>query len=387
MRFLCVNKSARANIFGQEYELKPLDPRLQNIEDILVTDNFSASELFKRHPDVLLNLSFDRGRCKGFPRMVNTVSDIDRPGNVLILRNGGIGDHVLFLPALRIFRRCFPRGSKIWLSTQKEKHPIFTDNRDIDRLLSLPLRLDILLQVDYLIDFSERDDLNKFTRLHMTDYFLDFLSIDYTRIKDKAPRISWDPSRSPGISKTFEQAEDPSRPRVLLNWTASNALREFPPEKLLFLVETFKEVGFVVAQQKALEARTRELLRPYGDKVLDLTAMMRSLDDYLSVIALCDAVVTTDTAAYHLAEALGKPSLVLFGPTRDELWIRYYKRVKPLRAAYSGSTCRSPCGIVKSLEGCPESRLKGTSFSPCLMAIPRERIRLAFTELLQDTGS
>jgi hypothetical protein len=35
MRFLCVRQPTRANIFGEEFDLKPLDSRLENIQDIL----------------------------------------------------------------------------------------------------------------------------------------------------------------------------------------------------------------------------------------------------------------------------------------------------------------------------------------------------------------
>jgi ADP-heptose:LPS heptosyltransferase len=102
------------------------------------------------------------------------------------------------------------------------------------------------------------------------------------------------------------------------------------------------------------------------------------------VVANCDAVVSTDTAAGHLAEALGKPSFTLFGPTRDDIWIRYYKRANPLRAEYTGKTCSSPCGLIKNTaEGCPETVKLGTYYSPCLLSISREKIALSFDAFLK----
>ena len=156
MKFLCVNQTVRANIFGQIYHLSPLDQRRQNINDILVTDNFSASELLARHPDVLLNINVSMDKGMRFPRLVNRVSDIRSGDKVLILRNGGTGDHILFLPALDVFRRHFPADAEIWLASQKEKHPLFAGNRNLDRLIPLPVRLDELMKADCLIDFSSR---------------------------------------------------------------------------------------------------------------------------------------------------------------------------------------------------------------------------------------
>jgi ADP-heptose:LPS heptosyltransferase len=386
MRFLCVRQPTRANIFGQEYDLKPLDSRLENVQDILATDNFSAAELLSNHPEILAGVCLDREGCAGFPKMVHRLEDIEVPGKILIIRNGGIGDHVLFLPALRVFRNVFPKGSEIWLSTQKEKHPIFRNNNAIDMLLPLPLSMDFLFKVDYLIDFSERDDLEDFHNLHMTDYFLNFLGIDYNRVPDKTPRIDWDPTNVPQVLRVFDDARktDKDKPLVLLNWTASNALRQLPPDALLFLVNAFPGIRFVVAQHRSLRDQTQDFLQRCRIDVLDVTPYMEDLAAYMTAVLHCDAVVTTDTGALHLAEAFAKPCLVLYGPTRDELWTRYYRNVYPLRAEYEGDTCRSPCGLIKSTTGCSESRLRKSPYSPCLLGITRERIQDAFTGLLRQ---
>jgi ADP-heptose:LPS heptosyltransferase len=111
---------------------------------------------------------------------------------------------------------------------------------------------------------------------------------------------------------------------------------------------------------------------------------MASLTDYITLIDCCDGVVSTDTGTVHLAEALGKPALVLYGPTRDDLWIRYYRKALPLRAEYSGKTCRSPCGRIKNTEaGCPEAILYDRQYSPCLLSIPEAKIVARFSTLLQ----
>jgi ADP-heptose:LPS heptosyltransferase len=387
MRFLCVKQPVRANIFGQDYHLKPLDSQIENIEDLLVTDNFSAYELLTRHQDLLCQVNFDIRKCRGFPRLINNLTELEAGGIALIMRNGGIGDHIMFLPALRVFREMFPPDIQIWLATQKEKHPLFDNNLCIDRLYPLPLRLDVLLKADYLIDFSYRNDWYDLDRLHMTDSFLNFLNIDYEKIEEKTPKLEWDTSRSPEISSVFKDLRkaNPGKLLIMLNWKSSNYLRDLPPEKLLFLSKEFKDVIFVIAQSKALSEEAAKLTRGYGDNIFNCSSKMDSLTDYITAVANCDAVVSTDTATGHLAEALGKYSLIIFGPTKEDLWIRYYQKMHPLRPDYYGRTCRPPCGLIKNVEnGCPEALLMGSLYSPCLLSIANEKICLAFQKLIKS---
>jgi ADP-heptose:LPS heptosyltransferase len=279
-----------------------------------------------------------------------------------------------------------PPKSKIWLSVQKDKHPLYDNNKDIDRLYSMPLRFDILLKADYLIEFSEKDDIQDFKRLHMSDYYLNFMKIDYMSIKNKQPKIEWGNKRSSKITSLFEEVKkrNPDKPLFLLNWKSSNRLRDIPPEKLLFLTEIYKkDIIFVVAQQSNLSKDVDKLMGDGRKNVVNCTSKMDALEDYISAIANCDAMITTDTATGHLAEALGKPSMVIYGPTFDDNWIRYYENTYPLRAKYTGKTCCSPCGLTKNTEqGCPESVLLGTPYSPCLLHISQERILSKFSQIL-----
>jgi len=221
--------------------------------------------------------------------------------------------------------------------------------------------------------------------LHMTDSCLKFLGIDHEKIKNKTPKLSWDKNLSPRVSKFFqdEKKRNPRKLFVLLNWRASNVLRDIPPEKILFMVKEFKDVQFVIAQQNEYSAEVLSILEGYGDNLLNITEHIATLKDYITAIACCDAVVTTDTSTGHLAEALGKYSLVLYGPTRDELWIRYYKKTLPVRANYFGKSCQSPCGIIKAVgQGCPESQSSKNHYSPCLLSISKKTIINTFHEMI-----
>jgi hypothetical protein len=392
MRFLAVKEESHAQIFGEDFHLRPLDSRRQNLEDILATDDFSASELLSRHRGLVLEVKFDPSRLKGFPRMCAGVSDLGARGSVLVMKNGGIGDHVLFLPVLEAVRKRAGQALEILVSVQKEKHPLYRGMAGVKSLLPMPVRLTDLVAADFVMDFSVKGDPD-FRRAHMTDYFLRKAGIPPGEVGDreKAPRVCWDVKSVVGIARVFDRLRKafPSRRFVLLNWQASNVLRDLPPEKLLFLPEVFKDVVFIIARAKQGPAGTDPRFGETGQNLVDLTREMETLESYMAAIGHCDAVVTTDTGTGHLAEAIGRPSLILYGPTRDDLWIKYYKRVFPLRSEYRGETCSSPCGLQKSGTGCPESFAKGTSYSPCLLSISKERIIRGFEDMISkiDAGA
>lgn len=71
---------------------------------------------------------------------------------------------------------------------------------------------------------------------------------------------------------------------------------------------------------------------------LDLSGRTGILE-LAAVLALCRAVVSNDTGSAHLAAALGRPTLVLFGPTDPE---RTRARGPHVRIASTGVFCQ-PC--------------------------------------------
>ncbi len=71
--------------------------------------------------------------------------------------------------------------------------------------------------------------------------------------------------------------------------------------------------------QKDLPARDREAMGSAA--ITDLTADLRDFADSAALIANCDLVITVDTAAAHLAGALGKPVWILVPFNPDWRWL------------------------------------------------------------------
>ncbi|MDH4284991.1 MAG: hypothetical protein OEV35_06700, partial [Gallionellaceae bacterium] len=79
--------------------------------------------------------------------------------------------------------------------------------------------------------------------------------------------------------------------------------------------------NYFVSLQKDLLESEAAVLERHGN-VLMLDKEITSFDDTASVIAALDLVITIDTAAAHLAGALGKPVWVLLKYGADWRWLR-----------------------------------------------------------------
>jgi ADP-heptose:LPS heptosyltransferase len=85
-----------------------------------------------------------------------------------------------------------------------------------------------------------------------------------------------------------------------------------------------------------LEKKTNEdIVRRVNSKVID-TGCDNSLREFAALINICSVIITADTLALHIAIALKKPVLALFGPTSSweiDLYHRGFKIVTDLECA------------------------------------------------------
>ncbi len=397
MIFLAVSQKRKATIFGEVYDLEPVSYPRVDLNNILMCDDPIGSILLTRHSPVLLQAKFDAHLIPGFPQpLKNSPSELPANSKLIIIRSGGIGDHIMMASAIRQLKLKMPVGSQIWLVTEKVSHCLYEGNPDVTRLFPMPVRMSHFMEADYYLDFPGTS-LSLYKELNLTDYCLYCFNIDYTTVKDKYPSIPDQLAQSPNIDNIFlnMRQKNQGRPIVLLHWLTSTMTRDVPLDVLSVLPEKFPDVLFISAHEHTDAQRTNEQISRLGLEVLNLSDQMKSLQDYVTAIKNCDAVVSADTCTYHIAAALEKPGLVLFGPVGADLRIRYYPTIVPLNADYSGVTCKSPCGLDRVWKDdlkeedrwkrtgvCPEAKEKDTEFSPCLLSIQPERLIKKFRQLM-----
>ncbi len=377
MIFLAATEPCTMNVYEAAFTLQPLTYPEVNPAHILVVEQELGKRILQRDRKKVRPLTFDAGRLPGFPKPMPPLGDLEAPCRVILIRGGGIGDVLMATPAIRELRNRLPHGSHLTLATFRSNVPLFSGNPHLDRVISEPMTLGDILGADYYLEFNDPGKL--ITRTPMTDFYLSGLRIDPAEVKDKIPILRPESLFDPVMAGRIRDAGSGFRCVVYLNGLASDRLRDVPPSILDVLPRRHPQFLFLVPACfcERYAGETSRALKGSNCLRVDTEG---SLSAYVTALSCSDAVITTDSSAYHLAAALGKPALALFGPIESRLRTLYYPTVTGLDANYQGMTCKSPCGksmlsefsstSKKDLMGCPEAVRQRQRFSPCLFFAP-----------------
>ncbi|GHB90024.1 glycosyltransferase family 9 protein [Cerasicoccus arenae] len=101
----------------------------------------------------------------------------------------------------------------------------------------------------------------------------------------------------------------------LICGTENEPAKRWPVDQWRALIERFPEERFALFGTKKDRAITAQVAEGFSaDRVMDL-AGQTSINEFAQELAACRALVTNDTGGMHLANMLGVPVVVIFGPT------------------------------------------------------------------------
>jgi len=331
---------------------------------------------------------------------------------ILVIKARAQGDVLRTTPLLPGLKRKYPGIFLTWL-TDAESLPLLEGNPYIDRLLSLDLESVLALQVERfealicldkepglaglatrleagqkfgfglnpqgnLVPFSAsaeyayrlgQDDELKF-RLNTKTYqqiVAEAAELDYRRDEYV---FSLDPEAAQKAAAFFKRRRVPrGRPAVGLNTGAGAKFetKQWPEEHFLELIRLLQRQGGVSVlllggpREAALNAR----LAKRSEAPVFHTGTDNSLLEFAGLLNRMDVVVCSDTLAMHLAIALKKKTVALFGPTCPQEIDLYDRGVK----LFSGADC-APC----YKQTCHDKK--------CLKAVAPEQVFQAIRSLL-----
>jgi ADP-heptose:LPS heptosyltransferase len=234
--------------------------------------------------------------------------------NILIVRPGGFGDLLLLSPVIKAMRKFRSHGT-VTVATFPQYKGVF-DNTDT-RWAPYPiLKSDLwaFSTVYFLENSIERGEPGK--RFHMTDVFASHMAVE---VIDKEAEYILSPEE-----KTW--AEDycvkkwpvpGSVKRIAIQCQASTHCRDYP------------QLGEVIAQLYAKGWHCFLLGSPYSISVQNKLRITNCTLDNLTfrqsaaVLDACDIVLGPDSALVHVAGAINKPAVGLYGPFPWQLRTAY----------------------------------------------------------------
>jgi lipopolysaccharide heptosyltransferase I len=184
--------------------------------------------------------------------------------------------------------------------------------------------------------------------------------------------IDWLPIR-PRVAKAVQDKWHPEPgPWIAIQPGARWSNKRWPAEAYAATVRTLAaqrpDARFAVLGGKDDQAEGRLIAAAVPGRALDLTART-SLPEMVEWIRRCDLVISNDTGPMHVAAALGKRVVALFGPTEPA-------RTGPYRQLDHVMQLKLPC------VPCLSSRCRLSTPMECLRAIdPQEVARRALALL------
>ncbi len=321
------------------------------------------------------------------------------PRRILVIRPGGIGDAVLFIPMLRELRRAWP-GCRIDLLLERRNAGVLAGTGLSDRILRYDAGPGALLAVlrgryDLVIDTEQYHCLSSIVammtraprrigfatgsrrRLYTETVpydrqryeVLSFLDLA-EKATGRAPR--WDPDEPfypvPAAARrvagqALGEVRRAGRPLVAIHPGASIPVRRWPPERYAAVARGLADRGAAIVvlggpQDVRAAAVVAAALEGRPHVVL---AGKTSLAEAAAVVAEVAVYISADTGLLHLAYAVGTPTVHLFGPGVLAKWGPPGSRYRSVRWDVPCSPCTTygytpPCaqGLVCMLGIQPE---------------------------------
>ena len=163
---------------------------------------------------------------------------------------------------------------------------------------------------------------------HQSDYYRGLVRGFGVEVSDEAPRLGVsDPSAARAAALLAEHKLPPGTPFVAFApGAAYGQAKQWPPERMAELAQrvlTTTGAACVVVgashdrpAARAIESWLRAHAAPMSGRVVDLVGRT-GLGALVGVAARSSVFVSNDSGAMHLAAALGRPVVAIFGPTDE----------------------------------------------------------------------
>jgi heptosyltransferase-2 len=334
--------------------------------------------------------------------------ELNKIKRIVVRGTNWVGDAVMTVPALREIRRLFPE-SHITLATRAWAQGLFEDaeflddlmvhegsglrsvihqvrqwrRRSFDLAILLPNSLETALvaslagvpmRVGYATDGRQKllthplELPESRSSQHEVFYYLNIIARLEWLVKRDQSFLNTQPDASLEVSESRKLAArsllrtsgiTDGRPLIALCPGSINSrAKRWPADRYAALADRFIDesgAAVLLIGSSAEEVVSLEVSGRMRNKPVILTGKTE-LKELVAVLSLVDLLVTNDTGPAHIAAALGRPTLVIFGPT-NPLTTRPFS---PLAEIVRQPPDCAPC----MLRDCPIDHRCMTAISP-----------------------
>lgn len=293
----------------------------------------------KNRRDFPLNLYPKLGTNEPIPLEKKITSLRNKKSIKIVIINGfgtGLGDSIVGLTAYRLFYKELQKyfeEVKIDLCQLNKARSlqIYEKEKNINRLIQLPISLEKLRHYDAFIDLGGIVSWEEFNNQSLLDFYLTVFSLKHLTFSksEKRNSIQVVPSIQDELRSVIAPLRNHSK-LLLFHPTASNMVRSIPENKQdRILQELLAATDYTIIS--AVETNYDH------PRIKDLSYLSTSVDHLIGIISLMDAIITVDTVIYHISECFNIPTVVLFTTINPALRTSYYPNVKSISLIDSSS--------------------------------------------------
>jgi len=320
--------------------------------------------------------------------------------SILIIRPGGIGDAVLLLPMLQHLSAIYPDAtidvlaerrnaevfswspvvSAVWCYDRpleffglirRRRYDLVIDTEQWYRLSAVVARL---LSCSRSIGFGTNERRRMFT--DVCTYFQDMYEAEmFLKLLEPLGADLGNGQDKLLLSHTLQvqsSAIDTQRPYIAMSIGASVAEKKWPAEHFAEVARFCEAEGFQVIVLGGPHDRVEGDCIIKSLKYAQNLAGTTSLTEASVYIAGARLMISCDTGLLHIAQVLGVPTVVLFGPTNQKKW----NVQRPDAAVASLDAACSPCACFGTIPPCRHA-------VQCMQIPPAQVIRLVREQLGQ----
>lgn len=186
---------------------------------------------------------------------------------------------------------------------------------------------------------------------HAVDWYLAVL--EALRVP-RAPSVDWLPARPEIVAALRRKWPLDGRRWILLQPGARWTNKRWPAEYFAHLLKRLSvvcpDIHFSVLGGREDRPLGEFIAQAAPERCLDLTGAL-SLPEMVEWIRLCELIVTNDTGPMHVAAALGKKVVGLFGPTEPRRTGPYGQQTRVLQLDLPCVPClKQRCAYYKPME-------------------------------------